>query len=56
MAYILFEENKIPLTKSQKEKGREQTYSVDRIKSVFWKYEADEWVNKDSEYRSWSEQ
>lgn len=55
MTYILYQETLIPLTKSQKERGIKSTYIVDRIKTVCCKQEADMWVNKDSEHRSWSE-
>ena len=53
MTYVLFQENQIPLTKSQKEKGIEPTYTVDRVKTVNTKDEANAFVNKDSESRSW---
>jgi hypothetical protein len=54
MPYVLYQENQIPLTKSQKEKNIAPTYTVDKIKVVESREQADAWVNKDSESRGWS--
>ena len=52
--FILFCEALVPLTKAQKENGVVRTFTVDRVKSVATRLEADLWVNRDSEHRSWS--
>ncbi len=54
MPYVLYQENQIPLTKSQKEKNISPTFTVDEVKRVETRDQANAWVNKDSEARSWS--
>lgn len=55
MTYVLFEMHAVPLTKGQKEKGMDPRYTVDRVKTVYTRQQADVWVNEDSGIRSWSE-
>ncbi len=54
MPYILYQETAVPQTKAQKEKKAEVCFTVDRVKRVSAIDEANAWVNKDSESRSWS--
>jgi hypothetical protein len=52
--YTLYNQVTIEPTASEKKQGKEDSFVVEKIATMHSRESADNWVNQDSEKRSWS--
>lgn len=52
--YTLYNQVTIEPTASEKKQGKEDSFVVEKVATMHSRKAADNWVNQDSEKRSWS--
>ncbi len=52
--YTLYKQITIEPTATEKKQGKEDSFVVEKVATMYSREEADTWVNQDSEKRSWS--